>query len=1224
MNVYSRGRLPVSNKPQNTGPVDRSLNVNLMERNNSLVEQRNLEQLTKKRQKKGECVTCGQRTHRVVRFPPSRTPLTIEGKVITGICLKCHPIEGYARRQDRDKAGPSAYEGHADRPKIPNFVDPNSNRGARPDDDGGTLISGITNDPVFRCSDSNHDIQDNQRSAMSQSENAYDTFRYQPARFEAIRQEQLMNMRQDSSRNNQRNSADAGSHVDSGIADPGSGISDLNNELDGFEINDHQDHDHYTPITPFSQTQRQSFVTETSPSDNLLRSTNHYDDSHDRSLLDSERLHQRQDETDFSVNSSLALPSLHNDDSRRRLLKYTEGTKSVSSQCSAENDNYLPNSYAVSADNNLESFLERERLDHVNEKGYFPPSVSSGRSGNLSQEEKIEIEEMTFNANNHRSIPEQQGSTVDNSVAVFVQMPSETADDPAENLTSHQERTEGPKDPSTDTPDIHSQKKKLGSDDTYIKHDAHAVRVNVDSDGKKSFQQELQKPFDEGSITSSERKKESIPGKMTKKKPKLADIPIIIKCMQIHKEKDFVIRSALEALFDLATLPDIRAKEMIIQHDGIPSILENIWSHLDNRHIQIAAFNALWALFSMEIGYQNENSDPLIKANLNGITDAVMISMQTNSHYPTVQQVGCGALSCIASSKARGIDFEDAENPQIIATVLNSMREHPKHIGVQEWALRAIFNHCLNYGSSKSYFCQHQSRGDADLIYKAMKQFSKDIGIQEWACRLYCCLCSNEEVTKNLCATTEAITTLISTLEKFSEVQEAELVLEAAFSAVANFCSVSDMCVDLAIELGIIKILFRSMAFFRTSGKVQIETCVLISSLCISKQAKALIVDSRGVETILNVMEMFPDDKYLQEEASRALSSICHEFPTAKDKLASKESIDTIMRVLRRHIDIEETVENTCELLCTLTVSKDVQSTIFKYGFHHVITEILVTKSENIRISQFVCCILRNLSTNKSKGYELAKIATIRQVVRSMIKHNLSEEIQIHSCVIFWNLSAELRRNADTILHTKIVDRVISSLQNFPASSIIQRVACGSLWSLMVNLEEVKLAAIEAGGIDALIVALVMYQTDLSVLENACGALSSLSVNSESLNKIVIEGGIGYIIESMRNNSSSTTIIIYGSIFLRNASIANKNYAEEASACASTIIRGMNEHLDDIYLQKECIGAVRTLAIHSETCKERILGANGLQTVQHVMNIYRSVEDIQRLGSATLSLLSNS
>ena len=165
------------------------------------------------------------------------------------------------------------------------------------------------------------------------------------------------------------------------------------------------------------------------------------------------------------------------------------------------------------------------------------------------------------------------------------------------------------------------------------------------------------------------------------------------------------------------------------------------------------------------------------------------------------------------------------------------------------------------------------------------------------------------------------------------------------------------------------------MAFFRTSGKIQIETCVLISCLRISKHTKAMIVDSGGVETILIVMEMFPDDKYLQEEASRALSSICHEFPTAKDKLASKESIDIIMRVLRRHIDVEETVENTCELLCTLTVSNDFQSTIFKYRFHHVITEIFVEKSDNIRILQFVCCILRKRSTNKSKGYKLAKIA---------------------------------------------------------------------------------------------------------------------------------------------------------------------------------------------------------------------------------------------------------
>ena len=844
MTLTKRGRNSNSKTPQNTGPDGR--HMNLIEMADSLVEQRNLEQLTKKRQKKGECVTCGQRTHRVVRFPPSRTPLTIEGKVITGICLKCHPIEGYSRREDREKSGPGAYEGHADRPKIPHFVDPDPTRGACPDNDGGTLISGITNDPVFRGSNSNFENQDNQRSALSESENAYDTFRYQPARFEAIRQEHLMNMRQDTTRNNKKNSVDAGSFVDSGIADPGSGISDLNKELDGFEINDRrgsaiisehddaydtsqqispshpEDHDQYTPITPFSQSQRQSFVSETPPADNL-RSTKHYDNSNNRSLLDSERGQQRQEETDLRI--ALNHPSLHSDDSRRRLRKSSISNKSITSQCSTENDNYLPNTYTISGDNNLESFLERERLNHINQNGYFPPSVSSGRSGNLSQEEKIEIEEMTSKTNNRRARPEQKESTVDNSVSLFVQLPSEAEDDPAKDFTPRQEVTEDSKDRSTDSSDqlvrppenfIQPQNNKSLQSEVEETTGTVSVHANVDSEEKKSFHQGSQKPFDEDSIVieaaiqddSSGRKKESIPEKVTKRRPKLADIPMIIKCMQIHKDKDFVIRSALEALFDLATLPDIRAKEMIIQHNGIQSILENIWSHLDNSEIQIAAFNALWGLFSVEVGYQSENSDPLMNANLAGITDAVMISMQTNCHYPTVQQVGCGALSSIASSKARGINVEDAENPQTIVTVLNAMREHPKHIGIQEWALRAIFSHCLNYGSSKSYFSQHQSRGDADLIYKAMQQFSKDIGIQEWACRLYCCLCSNIEVSKALCATTELITTLISTLEKFNEVPEAELLLEAASSAIANFCTVSDICIDLAIELGIIDTLF--------------------------------------------------------------------------------------------------------------------------------------------------------------------------------------------------------------------------------------------------------------------------------------------------------------------------------------------------------------------------------------------------------------------------------
>jgi hypothetical protein len=50
-----------------------------------------------KREKRGECPTCGIPTHKTAMFGKPK-PLTVEGQVYKGRCLVCHPLEGYIRR----------------------------------------------------------------------------------------------------------------------------------------------------------------------------------------------------------------------------------------------------------------------------------------------------------------------------------------------------------------------------------------------------------------------------------------------------------------------------------------------------------------------------------------------------------------------------------------------------------------------------------------------------------------------------------------------------------------------------------------------------------------------------------------------------------------------------------------------------------------------------------------------------------------------------------------------------------------------------------------------------------------------------------------------------------------------------------------------------------------------------------------------------------------------
>jgi hypothetical protein len=91
----------------------------------------NRKYLSQRRIWRGECPTCGNRTHKI-DMVGKKTPLTVEGVCIHGRCLLCHPLEGY---QSRPELAPASEPGLM-RPGRDIIVD----------DDDDSVISGLTMD----------------------------------------------------------------------------------------------------------------------------------------------------------------------------------------------------------------------------------------------------------------------------------------------------------------------------------------------------------------------------------------------------------------------------------------------------------------------------------------------------------------------------------------------------------------------------------------------------------------------------------------------------------------------------------------------------------------------------------------------------------------------------------------------------------------------------------------------------------------------------------------------------------------------------------------------------------------------------------------------------------------------------------------------------------------------------------------------------------------------
>ena len=70
------------------------------------------------------------------------------------------------------------------------------------------------------------------------------------------------------------------------------------------------------------------------------------------------------------------------------------------------------------------------------------------------------------------------------------------------------------------------------------------------------------------------------------------------------------------------------------------------------------------------------------------------------------------------------------------------------------------------------------------------------------------------------------------------------------------------------------------------------------------------------------------------------------------------------------------------------------------------------------------------------------------------------------------------------------------------------------------------------------------------------------------------------------------------------------NYAEEASAACSSIVRGMEENPDDATLIRAACCALSSLAANAEACRERIHACGGVSTIAGAKERFRNFADV--------------
>ena len=689
------------------------------------------------------------------------------------------------------------------------------------------------------------------------------------------------------------------------------------------------------------------------------------------------------------------------------------------------------------------------------------------------------------------------------------------------------------------------------------------------------------------------------------------DLPDIKDALQLMKEYPHDTEIQKQMLEAVITLVSEGHGDSVFANSGIQIIVAGMCGNMESPMVQAAAIFALWVLAA-----SNRNVTNMTQFHDCCATDYILISMGTHLKDSRIQYIGCGVLSSLARASSSNERMNDGASSGGIHSILNAMDAHAKDRSVQEWGIRALYAECESSDATKVNLVKvgegesGTSGGIESIIERAMRTCF-DPNVQEWGCRIINCISSCDSAASKLGP--KAVRVLADAQTRFPK---AVKMWEEACGAFANLSASGTLNDVKAIEK-IIAVAIRKTQL--KSEAMNIQTCRMLADLATKEENLAVILGKDVISAILHLLHNFPHSASLQEEALRFLCTISIGCKEGKAAVFSNCRIPSVIQAMQFHGRSRGVQEMAVRLLASLMADNSWVEESAKFIRAAAAIGGAMERYPQDRALQETCCTaLRNMSSNEKMHDAMLQANCPVRITVSMDTHPASEAVQEGACAVVWNLSAGsgLRPSAPT------ARCVVRALRNHTDSGRTQEVACGALWSIATT-EEVQRAVVAEGAVMAVDNALLIYhERDLRVVENACGALSALSACGVGPAGTIADAGlIGTMAALMRGRPESSAVFRSGCAILRNLAAVDENYAEEASGACSAIVTGMREHPADAGAQREACEALWSLAATSGTCRERILGSDGIAELHRTMGNLPGETGVQKAARAALEHL---
>jgi hypothetical protein len=523
------------------------------------------------------------------------------------------------------------------------------------------------------------------------------------------------------------------------------------------------------------------------------------------------------------------------------------------------------------------------------------------------------------------------------------------------------------------------------------------------------------------------------------------------------------------------------------------------------------------------------------------------------------------------------------------------------------------------------------------------------------------------------CNGIESITKLMWADISDSSVQELVVQLLLALTASLDADPVNDVLTGERLD-ATIDALMITMQVLVDNETIQEFGCRILSCLASASSINHDVNDgtlSGAVQTVVNALDAHPHSQSIQECGLQALFNQCvYSKNTDSNKLALvQDESSVILRALKNETFESTVAEWACKLYWSL--SQDIVAMI--PSAQEVLEEMVLLirgLSENTDYVELLRAAVGTIANLVKVEHHQEEIDATESVMLALDLINFQCEdacIVIECCCLIGNI-AVLSPNMEDVTKAGGVQRIVDAILRFPDDEVLYEEAMRALTCLSIHSEAAKTTLCEPGvlantiklcrshktpapghemvctllssifaseksshgdglvadAVDSVCFAMRDYPQSLQVQQAGSLALRNLSHRSDSAILLQEKYALGPLISAMVRFENERAIQMNGCCILYN--IASRGDRENAVfddlECIECIVKVMQNHLEAAEVLEMACGALWNLIYESNTRKERLLRAGGVDAVLCSFVMHQDASPLLENAAGVFSSLS--